>query len=74
MLEYISLVIPQIPYVELTETFDEATVNAVIAFQNFYGIEPTGIINESTWNAIVEIYRAQRYGGLRDNEPTQMQP
>lgn len=65
MLQYISLVIPEIPYVQLTQTFDEATENGVIAFQNFYGIEPTGVVDETTWNAIVETYRAQRYGSTR---------
>lgn len=75
MLQYISLVIPQIPYVELTETFDEATKNAVIAFQNFYGIEPTGIVDEKTWNSLIEIYKAQRYGGVKsDSEAVEFQP
>lgn len=61
MLQYISTVLPEIPFVQLTEIYDETTENAVIQFQNFYGIEPTGIVDETTWNAIAEIYRTQRY-------------
>jgi len=62
MLQYISKVIPEIPYVEITQIFDDATQNAVIAFQNHLNLEPTGIVNEVTWNALIEVYRAQRYG------------
>lgn len=64
MLQYISLTIPQIPFVELTEVFDDSTQNAVIAFQNFVKLEPTGIVNEATWNTLTEVYRAQRYGNI----------
>ncbi|MGD9569023.1 MAG: peptidoglycan-binding protein [Sedimentibacter sp.] len=64
MLQYISLVIPEIPYVEITEIFDDATKNSVIAFQNQFNLEPTGIVNEETWNKLTEIYRIQRYGNV----------
>lgn len=62
MLSYISLVIPTIPFIEPNGVFDEATQEAVKAFQSMEGLEPTGIINEQTWNSIVNIYRQQRFG------------
>lgn len=68
MLQYISNVVPQIPYIEVTQIFDEDTENAVIAFQNFFNLEPTGILDETTWNNITEIYRAQRYGNASNAE------
>jgi peptidoglycan hydrolase-like protein with peptidoglycan-binding domain len=70
MLQYISNIIPQISYIEATQIFDEATKNSVISFQNFFNLEPTGIVNEETWNKIVEIYRVQRYAGVNIDEIT----
>lgn len=64
MLQYISLVVPEIPYVEITEIFDDATQNSVIAFQKYFNLEPTGTVNEETWNALINIYRTQRYGNV----------
>lgn len=64
MLSYISLIVPTIPFIEPTGTYDEATQNAVIAFQNMVGLEHTGIVDEVTWNRIVEVYRQQRFGGI----------
>ncbi len=32
------------------------TQNAVISFQNAYQLEPTGIVDETVWNRIVEVY------------------
>lgn len=66
MLSYISLIIPTIPYIEPSVTFDENTQQAVITFQNMMGLKPTGIIDQQTWNSIVEVYRQQRFGGLNE--------
>lgn len=65
MLQYISLTIPSIPYVQNTGIFDETTENAVRAFQKQMNLEQTGIVDETTWNVIVDIYRQQRYGTLK---------
>ena len=62
MLSYISLTIPSIPYIEPNGVLDAATEQAVRAFQGAQGLEPTGIINEETWNSITEVYRQQRFG------------
>ena len=43
--------------VPLNGTFDSATVAAVERFQEFYGLEPTGIVDLETWNTISRIYR-----------------
>ncbi len=36
--------------------FGTDTQRAVISFQNAYGLEPNGIIDETVWNRIVEVY------------------
>jgi peptidoglycan hydrolase-like protein with peptidoglycan-binding domain len=64
MLSYISLTIPEIPLVPENGLFDEETEKAVIAFQTKFGLEPTGTVNEETWNELARIYREQRYGNL----------
>ncbi|MGD9569732.1 MAG: peptidoglycan-binding protein [Sedimentibacter sp.] len=63
-LSYIALVIPTIPPITVNGIFDENTEKAVIAFQTMFGLEPTGIVDESTWNELVRVYREQRYSGL----------
>lgn len=46
-----------LPSVAITGIFDSDTVNAVIKFQQFYAIEPTGIVDDETWFAIRDVYR-----------------
>lgn len=56
---YLSLIgknyaaIPEIP---VTGYFGEQTRDAVIAFQNAFGLEPTGAVGPITWNTIVSQY------------------
>lgn len=69
MLGYISLSIPAIPYIENNDVFDVATEQAVRAFQGTQGLEPTGIVDEETWNSIVEVYRQQRFGTVSGVPP-----
>ena len=45
-----------IPLISITGTYDEPTFNAVSAFQGFYGLTPTGIVDEATWNLLKDIY------------------
>lgn len=61
MLSYISLIVPGIPFIEPDGIFDLTTQNAVISFQTMEGIVPTGIVDEQTWNAILDVYRRQRF-------------
>ncbi len=55
-LALISFTDPQIPQVSLSGVFDQNMKNSVIAFQEKYGLEPTGQINRETWNKILEVY------------------
>ncbi|HAQ40968.1 MAG TPA: spore cortex-lytic protein [Clostridiales bacterium] len=64
MLSYISLVIPSIPTVPTNGIFDDATEESVIAFQNMFGLEPTGVVDEATWNELERVYREQRFSGV----------
>lgn len=64
MLSYISLAVPTIPTIEPNGIYDEATREAVIAFQSMEGIEPTGSVDEKTWYRIEEVYRRQRFSGV----------
>ncbi len=64
MLSYIALVIPSIPPITVSGIFDEKTENAVMAFQTMFGLEPTGIVDEASWNEIARIYSEQRFNGL----------
>lgn len=45
--------------------FGSATASAVRAFQSSYGLEPTGVVNEATWDKISETY----LGILAQNPP-----
>ncbi|WP_326908241.1 peptidoglycan-binding protein [Sedimentibacter sp. MB31-C6] len=65
MLLYISIAVPQIPPVEINGVYDEATAAAVTEFQNLVGLEPTGIVDENTWSMLEDIYRSQRFSGVR---------
>lgn len=55
-LALISFTDPQIPQVVLSGVFDQNMKNSVIAFQEKYGLDPTGQINRETWNKILEVY------------------
>ena len=58
-LRYISLFNNDIPTVEPTGFYNDATRNAVEAFQRFYMSpdEVTGSVNEATWDRIYDVYR-----------------
>ena len=68
MLSFISLNVPEIPQVVPDGIFDVNTRNAVTAFQNIYGLEPTGIVDAATWNRIVEIYQDLRYNSVTQEQ------
>lgn len=52
----IAAVDPNIPTVETTGYFGNQTQRAVLAFQQEYGIDPTGIIGPITWDEITRVY------------------
>ena len=63
-LEYISSVYTSIPAPNLTGVFDAATEASVIAFQQSFGITPSGIVGILTWSAVADIYTELRLGNL----------
>lgn len=46
-----------VPSVPINGTFDETTQNAVIAFQQYAGLTPDGIVGEETWDQLYDAYR-----------------
>lgn len=46
-----------VPQIEITGVYDEATRQAVVAFQETYGLTPDGIVGILTWQ---DLYRAYR--------------
>lgn len=46
-----------VPQIEITGVYDEATQNAVIAFQKAFGLTQDGIVGINTWQ---DLYRAYR--------------
>ncbi len=73
IIQYIINVIAQnnaaIPAVDEDGIFGEATRNAVISFQQNYGLEPDGIVGERTWNTMFNVYR-----GILQSLPEYLMP
>lgn len=46
-----------VPAIVVNGVFDEATRDAVIAFQKLYGLTPDGIVGDNTWQAMFNAYR-----------------
>ena len=55
-LRRISSIHPNIPLVNPDGIYGPETVAAVRAFQLDYGLEPTGLVDNVTWDAIVAEY------------------
>lgn len=66
-INYIANIIPEIPSVSPTGYFGTQTQGAVIALQNFLGIEPSGTVAAFTWNGITDLY-IDLYNGNRLGE------
>ena len=58
--------IPKIPRAD--GIFDEATEQAVRKFQQIFGLEPTGIVNASTWYRMTYIYTSVKKIAELDSE------
>lgn len=61
-LAYIAETYTEIPSVSVTGVFGNQTQAAVIAFQNLFGLEASGLVGPLTWNAIAELYSDLRTG------------
>ncbi len=55
-LNVISYFNPNLNIFPISGTYDAATVNAVNAFQNEYGLTVTGTVDEVTWNKMTQVY------------------
>ena len=64
-LSFISTLVPSIPAVTPDGVFGPDTRAAVVAFQHQYGLNPDGVVQQATWNRIVQVYRELRFGDYR---------
>lgn len=64
-LNYISVIMPDLQYIIPNGIFGPETTAAIKAFETQFGLEPNGIIDEETWNKIVEVYRQLRFSTTR---------
>lgn len=61
-LRALSEVYTEIPTVDVNGVYGTATRDAVIAFQSLFGLNPTGIVDALTWDAITDAYSDIYYG------------
>ncbi len=64
-LAYISSILPNITYVPynlIDSVFGPITESAVVTFQEEFGLTPDGIVEENTWNKMIEVYRSLKFG------------
>lgn len=61
-LSYIGSVLEGIPPTEPDGIYGPQTEQAVREFQEYFGIDVTGVVNQYTWDRIVLIYRNLRFG------------
>ena len=66
-LNYISQFYSEIPSINPTGYFGSRTQEAVVAFQNLYGIPATGVVGPVAWNGITSLYN-DLYNGSRLGE------
>ncbi len=66
-LNYIAMSFTSIPTVDVTGYFGPRTREAVIAFQEQFGLPVNGTVGAITWNAIIDIY-GDLYNGARLGE------
>lgn len=66
-LNFISGYVTEIPSVSPTGYFGPRTQDAVVAFQNYYGIPATGVVGPVAWGGITSLY-SDLYIGARLND------
>jgi peptidoglycan hydrolase-like protein with peptidoglycan-binding domain len=62
MLAFISQSEPKVPHIAVNGIFDEVMEIAVKAFQITFGLVPTGIVDDRTWELLSNIYSQKRHG------------
>ena len=55
-LAFLGFFLPQLPPIQVTGFFDEATRDAVYTFQSYAGLPIDGIVGRDTWNALRDNY------------------
>ncbi|MGD9568320.1 MAG: peptidoglycan-binding protein [Sedimentibacter sp.] len=65
-LSYIASVLEGITPTDPDGIYGPLTEQAVREFQNYFGIDVTGVVDQYTWNRIVLIYRNLRFGNTRN--------
>ena len=63
-LNYIGRTYTEIPPTAVTGYFGPRTQNAVLAFQERFGLAPNGVVASTTWNAITELYQTLYRGSM----------
>ena len=56
-LAFIGYFYPYLPPIPITGYFGELTRDAVFAFQNFYGLPVTGVVDANVFNRVEQVYR-----------------
>ena len=56
MIHALSKIFSNIPVIDINGIYDNKSVSAVTFIQEISGIEPTGVINTGTYNAISNVY------------------
>lgn len=64
-LSYISDYFYDLPSIGISNTFDMRLQNTVQAFQRIFALNPTGQIDQRTWNTIADVYSTLREGQQR---------
>ncbi len=67
-LAFLGFFLPQLPPIEVTGVFDDATRDAVYTFQSYAGLPIDGIVGRDTWNALQD-----NYAQVVNNLPAQYQ-
>ncbi|MBQ7485260.1 MAG: peptidoglycan-binding protein [Oscillospiraceae bacterium] len=56
-LAFLGYFLPDLPPISITGEFGQETYDAVLTFQNKYGLQVDGIVGRDTWNELQRVYR-----------------
>ena len=56
-LAFLGYFYPDLPPIAITGEFGQETYDAVLTFQNKYGLQVDGIVGRNTWNELQRVYR-----------------
>ena len=60
-LAFLGFFLPELPPIRISDVFDDELRDAVLAFQNAYGLPVDGVVGRGTWNAIQNVYEQTLY-------------